>query len=506
MRRQLANVKEQVADSTSGSTSLIPADQNPSFNSLSIPDQNPSSNSLPIPDQNPSSNSLPIPNQSPSSNSLPIPNQNPSSNSLPIPNQNPSSNSLPIPNQSPSSNSLPIPNQSPLSNSLPIPDQSSSSSSLSTPGPQSPSISRRYDTNRLRPAEIAYLSSNGDISHTLLVLGADLIQRALKSRFPDGNVPPLAPYEVRMWGLAKETVADWAQGRLEKHLPGDIKKDPIEYVRRVSKIYNFIVHTARHFVTKLIQDPRQIRRYFKLSAVATLIADFSTAGYKAAFEAELRNNLRARGLIVPQSRKQSYARHYTITAVAAIILIAALIFALVQPWPLAAGLIGMCFLSAAILRVILLVLNSIPYISEIAEVIGHIQRQSWRLQALRLAIRVVTALTYTLLFIGFLAMSGIAFAILTFGFHHSHILFLGLYVFLTMSFIVPIQIYVDGWQLKIEEMPTTTGEKLLSNVRQELKDASPLDSFREVLSTTEYVPTFSELLALYGIETLLILV
>jgi hypothetical protein len=38
-----------------------------------------------------------------------------------------------------------------------------------------------------------------------------------------------------------------------------------------------------------------------------------------------------------------------------------------------------------------------------------------------------------------------------------------------------------------------------------LASTSPLDSFKEVLQTTEYVPTFSELLALYGIETLLIL-
>jgi hypothetical protein len=360
---------------------------------------------------------------------------------------------------------------------------------------------------RLRPAEIAYLSSNGDISHTLLVLGADLVQRALKAKLSDDNrIPELAPYETRMWDLAKETIKDWALTKADKHLPMDIKKDPVEYVRRVSKIYNFVVHTARHFVVKVLQDPRQIRRYFKMSAIATLIADFSTAGYKAAFEEEFKNNLRSRGLIVPLMRKRNYAKNYTLLAVAGAALNAVVIFIFIQPWTFALGLVAMCLTSAILLRFALLLLHSIPYYAEIAEVIGHLKRQSWRLQMLRILIRSITALTYGVLFIGFLALAGIALAILTFGFHHSHLVFLSIYILLTIAFMIPVQAFIDGWRLTIEERATAEGERQLNLVRHELAQSSPLDSFKEVLQTTEYVPTFSELLALYGIETLLILV
>ncbi len=358
---------------------------------------------------------------------------------------------------------------------------------------------------RLRPAEIAYLSTNGDISHAMLVLGADLVQRALKAKLSDGNVPQLASYELRMWDLAKETVSDWAQSRVDKHLPMDIKKDPVEYVRRVSKIYNFVVHTARHFVVKLLQDPRQIRRYFKMSAIATLIADFSTAGYKAAFEEEFRNDLRARGLLVPLMRKRSYARHYSTAAIAGVLMIAALVPIFIHPLSFALGLIGMCLISAIILRFALLLLHSIPLYSEIAEVIEHLKRQSWRLHALRILIRLITVFTYTVVLVGFLALTGVALAILTFGFHHSHMTFLVIYVVLTLAFVAPVQIFIDGWRLKLEERPSAEGEKRLALIRHELASTSPLDSFKEVLQTTEYVPTFSELLALYGIETLLIL-
>lgn len=360
---------------------------------------------------------------------------------------------------------------------------------------------------RLRPAEIAYLSSNGDISHALLVLGADLVQRALKAKLSeDSKVPDLAPYEVRMWDLAKETIKDWAFTKADKHLPMDIKKDPIEYARRVSKIYKFVVHTARHFVVKVLQDPRQIRRYFKMSAIATLIADFSTAGYKAAFEEEFKNNLRARGLIVPLVRKRSYANYYLIAAISTALVTASTVLIFIQPWSFALGLIGMCLISAIMLRFALLLLHSIPLYAEIAEVIDHLKRQSWRLQLLRVLIRLISVLTYGIVFIGFLALSGIALAILTFGFHHSHLIFLTIYILLTIAFIAPVQIFIDGWRLQIEERPTAEGERQLALVRHELATASPLDSFKEVLQTTEYVPTFSELLALYGIETLLILV
>ena len=374
-------------------------------------------------------------------------------------------------------------------------------------GSQSSGTELIVKESRLRPAEIAYLSSNGDISHALLVLGADLVQRALKAKLSEhGKIPELAPYEVRMWDLAKDTIKDWALTRADKHLPMDIKKDPIEYARRVSKIYNFVVHTARHFVVKVLQDPRQIRRYFKMSAIATLIADFSTAGYKAAFEEEFRNNLRARGLIVPLMRRKSYAKYYSIIAVSSVLVIAASVLIFIQPWSFAIGLIGMCLISAIILRFALLLLHSIPLYAEIAEVIGHLKRQSWRLQALRILIRLISALAYAIVLVGFLALSGIALAILTFGFHHSHLIFLTVYVLLTIAFLAPVQLFIDGWRLQIEERPTTEGERQLSLVRHELASTSPLDSFKEVLQTTDYVPTFSELLALYGVETLLILV
>ncbi len=360
---------------------------------------------------------------------------------------------------------------------------------------------------RLRPAEIAYLSSNGDISHALLVLGADLVQRALKARLSENSkTPELATYELRMWDLARETIKDWAITKVDKHLPTDIKKDPIEYARRVSKIYNFVVHTARHFVVKVLQDPRQIRRYFKMSAIATLIADFSTAGYKAAFEEEFKNDLRARGLIVPLVKRKNYARYYTILCFAGIVVNAAVIMLFIHPWTFAAAMIGMCLTSAVLLRFALLLLHSIPLYAEIAEVIGHLKRQSWRLQLLRILIQVIKALTYAVVLVGFLALSGVALAILTFGLHHSHIVFLSIYVFLTMAFMLPVQAFIDGWRLQIEERPTLEGERHLAALRHELASTSPLDSFKEVLLTTDYVPTFSELLALYGIETLLILV
>lgn len=256
---------------------------------------------------------------------------------------------------------------------------------------------------------------------------------------------------------------------------------------------------------KLLQDPRQIRRYFKMSAIMTLIADFSSAGYKAAFEEEFRNDLAARGLLVPVMRRESFARYYLLAAVAGVIAVSVCVAIFIHPWYFAAAMIVMCMLSATALRFALLLLHSIPLYSEIGEVIAHLKRQSWRLELLRIVIRFLTVMSYLVVFVGFLVLTGVALAIITIGFHNSHLTFLAVYCVLTVGFMVPVQLALDAWRLRLEERASAEGEKRLALIRHQLAVLSPLDSFKEVLQTTEYVPTFSELLALYGIETLLIL-
>jgi hypothetical protein len=70
---------------------------------------------------------------------------------------------------------------------------------------------------------------------------------------------------------------------------------------------------------------------------------------------------------------------------------------------------------------------------------------------------------------------------------------------------VCFQLVLDAWKLAGTEMPSRIADAYLRDVRHKLKNQRPLAVFKEVLLTTDYEPAFSEILAIYGIETLLLL-
>ena len=376
-------------------------------------------------------------------------------------------------------------------------------SMLRLPTDKSLSLPATQAQIQLRPAEIAYLSSHGDISHVLLVMGADLVQRFVKSKI-SGQSPQLESYEVNMWDVTKITVGDWAHAKVEKHLPGELQKDPVEYMRRITRLYEFFAHTVRAFVEQLLADPSHIRKYFRLSAIASIVADFSTAGYKAAFEAQFRAHLMAHGLLVNRELRQRYSNYTLLIAISAAFLLAVLTVFLVHPWPLAAAMIALGFAGGALLRGALLVVNLIPLYTEIAEVIRHLERKSWRLNVLRLALNAITFVSLSVIVFAFLTIIAV-FAVILLIFHIYNYVFLLVFSTLILAYMVCFQLALSAWKLATSEMPSRIGEMALKRIRQKLKNDRPLIAFKEVLLTNDYQPTFSELLAIYGIEMLLVL-
>jgi len=356
----------------------------------------------------------------------------------------------------------------------------------------------------LRPAEIAYLSSHGDISHVLLVMGADLVQRVIKSGL-SGQPPQLESYEVNMWDVAKNSVGAWAQDKVDQHLPTQLQKDPVEYVRRISKLYNFFAHTVRAFVVQLLADPSHIRKYFRLTAIASIVADFSTAGYKAAFEAQFRANLASKGLLVAREVRVRYSNYTVLIGIAGAILLSVLTVLTVHPWPLALVMIVLGFTGGGLLRGVLLVVHLIPLYTEIAEVIHHLERKSWRLKMLRLVISAISLVSVAFIALAFLIINGLFAAMLMLIFHDYQYVLLLVFSSLILAYMVCFQLVLDSWKLAGTEMPSRIGEAGLSNVRHQLKNQRPLEVFKEVLLTKDYEPAFSEILAVYGIETLLLL-
>jgi hypothetical protein len=363
---------------------------------------------------------------------------------------------------------------------------------------------RRLPVNQstavLAPVEFAYLMRRGDTNHALAVLAVDLIQRAVKSQTSNSKIR-LAKYELRMWDFVKDSIKNWAQEKKDQLLLEGMKKDPIAYVRRMSGIYRFFRENLATFVVQVTKDPRHLRKYFSFAGIFKLLADFSTAGYQQSFESELKNDLIERGLLVTEDRKRRAAQACFITAVCGLLVV---LIAFSQP--LGFGICLGAFLATTIARAILFVKELIPFYGDVLDLLGHIHRRSWRITLfkgivglVRIAFHTVSILTFAGGFLGIY---------LFVHFFQSGLDLAQTYV-LTLTLCILIRLCLDaaitGWQILLDEWPTNRGKLLAMQTRDRIKSASPLEEFISVLQTGDYDQTFSEMVALYGIETLFFL-
>jgi Na+/melibiose symporter-like transporter len=177
----------------------------------------------------------------------------------------------------------------------------------------------------------------------------------------------------------------------------------------------------------------------------------------------------------------------------------------VSPTPLALLMIFVAFVGAGILRAVLFVVHLIPLYSDIVDVINHVQRKGFRLHILRFAVKSISIVSFAIIILGFVLLNAMftGAAYLMFGSpeYQTMIMFAGL----LLSYVVAFHLMFDSWKMAIEELPSELGITGLKQVRKQLGQQRPLDAFKEVLATTDYQPSFSQLLALYGIEALLLL-
>lgn len=359
-------------------------------------------------------------------------------------------------------------------------------------------------SSRLSPAEIAYLVRGGDITHTLIVAVVDLIQRSVKSQsssFQEG----LADYEKNMFKIVKKSVTDWAiQVGKDKVMGG--AQTPRAIARRLFFLYGFVRNSLRGLIADTIADPRRLKKYFSPAGVVRIIADFTSQGYKQAFQEELRRSLLRRGFLVPEKTRQQIGKYFFGIGIVGIIFTLTTSFLFlpnmgvaVVAWisTLVAGLLG---------RTLLALRHLIPFYEELAVVAEQIRRKSFRLSLVKLILRSVNAISWLALFLAVTISLGTGFGIIKLtnpaaGMND----FFAIVVLASAHFAIADFVF-NGVRLNIEECPTKLAEAQLEDMRQELEHVSPLDSFTTVLASPDYDPKFSKILALYGVETLLILI
>jgi len=365
--------------------------------------------------------------------------------------------------------------------------------------------------SELRPVEIGYMLRGGDTNHAVLVMGVDLLQRAAKLQL-GATIPEPAEYEKKMWTLAKETAKDWAIKKADPYLPPDFKTNPVGFVKKIYDIYQFITKSLKLVVKDIIADPRQLKRYFSMAGVMRLLADFISAGYQNAFATSLRDYLVANNYLVREEQRLKAASQIGLVGISIFPLV--FLFSLASvgnssgiPLMLfaAAVMTGSAIISSFFITAIFAVREFLPYLTEFETLAIVLNRDSWRLRVLQTARKaMMVALTLvafgasTIVFIG-------GFLWLTlFGFKNAQALnFVS--VFLAFPCLKAFLFLLRSWKMRNTQIATEYGEKRMEATRKRLSEKRPITALTEVLKEEDYNPIFSELMALYGIEALILL-
>lgn len=355
----------------------------------------------------------------------------------------------------------------------------------------------------LAPAEIAYLLRGGDVTHTLIVVAVDLLQRNLKS----ANQELLAPYEKNMWEIVTRSAKEWAMQKTQETVMAGAKT-PLQITRRVMFLYTFIRRSLKSVVSDTIADPRKLKRYFSPHGLLRILADFTSAGYKQAFQEEIRKDLLARGLLIPEAKRVKTGQIFFVVALVGLALaFAASIICTKGSNSWAGAVTFVIAMSAGFLaRLALSLREMLPLYEELALVAEKVDRKSRRLQVLKFFLRSINVLFWILLFLVIAIVLGIGFGTLhIFQLSTGWNSFFELVALTVTNFVIADFVF-EGWKLQIEERPTPEAEKQLLEMQKSFSEKSPLESFKDVLASADYDPTFSRLLALYGVETLFVLI
>lgn len=366
-------------------------------------------------------------------------------------------------------------------------------------------------TRPLRPVEIGYMLRGGDTNHALLVMGVDLLQRAAKLQL-GAAIPEPAEYEKKMWTLAKDTAKDWAMKKVETHMPPDLKKNPVGFVKKIYDLYQFCTKSLKLVVKDIIADPRQLKRYFSAAGVMRLLADFISAGYQNAFDSSLRNYLVDNNLLVSEENRMRASSKLAAISFSTFALI--LVFTMVAvglssgttPMILASiVLAGSSILASFFITGIFAVREFLPYLTEFESLSIILNRDSWRLNVLKTGRKaMMVVLTFLALAASTLVFIACYLILSLLGLKNpQQLIFVG--VFMAFPSLNAFLLLIRSWKLRNTEVATASGEATLTEARIRLSKLSPIASLTQVLKEEDYNPIFSELMALYGIEALILL-
>ena len=355
----------------------------------------------------------------------------------------------------------------------------------------------------LAPAELAYIMRDGDMPHTLVVMSVDLIHRQIKTGDHELS-PPLRSYEKQVWVSVKDFMKGLAHEKAGHLVPVDDIKNPVKWAMRAGALKKFIGETLHGIVQDIVEDPRHIKKYFSMTGIARLAFHFYTSNVRQAVHRELTEELLRDGFLVPEARRRRFATAGALLIPLAVALefIASYFIPQSVAMPLLGATLLQGLLNGVVLRLVLELPGFIPTYEEFAKVASELNRGGARLAIIRNVLKggkFILAAVLVIVSVILIATESIAVGFL---FHQSAALLILAQTVLGFTVVVNA---VDCYSIAVRQQPSNVALKEAKDIRSGLARIRPLDTFRSVLSDPNYDVTLSQLVAVYGIETLWLL-
>jgi len=357
----------------------------------------------------------------------------------------------------------------------------------------------------IRPAELAFVAASGELTDVVTVMAVDLLQRAVKAGLNDRSAPEILDYEERMWQTTKNFVSQSTQDKLKEYHPENVITNPLDYAKRVTGLYQQILVLVKKFSHEIVADPKKLRRYFNVAGILRLTLDLSTSLYRERLFDEMTDHLVIKGLLVAPRQKESFAKIFLIAGILTFLAGAILLFFQLST-PVAFSTIAIGIFTAIILEFMRFAFSFVPFYSELAGLLGYVQRSNWRIRLLRnliYSLRTIAILVTIFVFLTATICGWLLLHLFSAGLNFNNLL---LIFAISLQAFVSSRMIFRGMAINNQAVATTYGEECIKAVRRKLSHSSPFEAFTRMLSSDEYDPTFSEMVAIYGIAPLILLV
>ncbi len=360
------------------------------------------------------------------------------------------------------------------------------------------------------PAELAFLFRPDDLTHCMVVTAVDLLQKGLKSPSSLGEEVYALEFKQEIWRVVTEYIKTWSEQKTQALLPELKTRSPVKILTGLWRIRIFLLESIKGFYAEFIKDPLHIRKYFSVSGLVRLLVSLLASNLKIKLGDNVRSALLLKRLLVdPDSRQRCSDKIKTLAIVHLCISALLFYFCPLQISAIAIFVLVIFSLSnAMVLRGLAQLAQSVPFFEEVNLALKGIKRQGMRISILKLLVWVIQKGVLILLssagIIVLVIQTVVLFELCMPKMWPWYLSSIALFVFSANSLVILDAIITSVWLANTDQV-TSEGDKEIARCHTRLRNVGPIKALSNSLADPEYNEELSEVVALYGIETLVLL-